>query len=345
ECNRHEHLFAKITDILLKRRCDVGGLQAFQRRPVGRRDHRDRALHALGTEIAFKELADFTAAFADQREHDDIGFCVAHDLAEQRALAAAGSREDSEALAFSAGEQTIDGAQPQADRPRDELTRHRSRWLRIDGVVRGRGEWTAIIERPAEAVDYTSQQRRANRYAVHLTQWHHLGRGRGAGEFTKWGEQGEPVGHAHHLRKQLLAVPAVAQRTEFTNACAGRVGLHDGAGDLLDTPAKFERLGEPDAFGEPCGKGVAVTQGRHLIALMSAFSMARSWVSTEASITPSSVSSTQPSSGRRGSDSMSRNRIRGNSESNAFTRACNASRSAGGTLIRTWFSWRSSSRA
>src|SRR5690606_12396712 len=151
-----------------------------------------------------------------QREHDDIGFCIAHDLAEQRALAAAGGREDSEALAFSAGEQTIDGAQSQVDGARDQLTRHRIRWLIIDGVVRGRGERTTLVERTAKAVDYTSQLRRANRYAVNLTQWHHLGRGPGAGEFTKWGQQGEPVGNTHPLRKQLLAVPAVAQRAEFT---------------------------------------------------------------------------------------------------------------------------------
>ena len=73
---------------------------------------------AGGAEVVLEELADLAATFADQPDDDDVGRRAAGEHAEQGRLADAGTGEDADALAATAGEQGVDGADAEGERLR-----------------------------------------------------------------------------------------------------------------------------------------------------------------------------------------------------------------------------------
>ena len=91
-----------------------GGPEADEGGLVGGGDDDDRAGEALGAEVALEELADLTAALADEGEHGDLGVGAAGDHRQQARLADAGAGEDAHALAAAAGDQGVEG--PHAER-------------------------------------------------------------------------------------------------------------------------------------------------------------------------------------------------------------------------------------
>ena len=114
-----------IAKVLGDGRRAIRGAQPHQRRTVRGRDDDHGALEASRPEVVLEERAHFAAAFADQREHDDVGLGAARHHAEQRALADAAAAEQADALAAAAGQHGVDGAHAGANRSRDWLARQR----------------------------------------------------------------------------------------------------------------------------------------------------------------------------------------------------------------------------
>src|SRR5262249_23237349 len=105
---QEQHLPAGATEVIGNRDAGADGADAHQRRLVGRGDDDDRAAQALLSEAVFEEWSDFAAALTDEHNDIDVRYRVFGNLAEQRALADAAAGEQSDALAATAGEQTVD---------------------------------------------------------------------------------------------------------------------------------------------------------------------------------------------------------------------------------------------
>ena len=110
-------------------------------------------LQAVLAEDFLEEFLHFAAAFADQRDHGDIGAGVLGDLAEQRALADAGAGENSHALAQPAGVQGVDGADAGGDGLVDVDARHRLDRAGVDAAASADGQRRLGIDGLAEAVE------------------------------------------------------------------------------------------------------------------------------------------------------------------------------------------------
>ncbi len=85
-------------------------MQTHERWIVGRCRDNYGFLEIFFAEDVFDEFAYFSAALADQANHDHIGFSVTGHLAKQHALADAAAGEQTNTLATAHGEQCINGA-------------------------------------------------------------------------------------------------------------------------------------------------------------------------------------------------------------------------------------------
>ena len=114
--HQQQHVVALVAERLGDAGRGERGAQAHQRGFVGGRDDDDRAGEAFGAEVVLDELADLTAALADEREHGDRRFGAAGDHREQRRLADAGTGEDAHALAAAARHERVEGAHAERQR-------------------------------------------------------------------------------------------------------------------------------------------------------------------------------------------------------------------------------------
>ncbi len=105
-----EHVGSLVAEVFGDGQGDEAGADAQRRGALaGGADH-DGTFAALGAELVFEEAADLAIAFADHGDHGDVGRIVARHGAEQRALADAAAAENADALALSARQQRVDGA-------------------------------------------------------------------------------------------------------------------------------------------------------------------------------------------------------------------------------------------
>ena len=96
--HEQEYIFSLIS----QRLCNGGGCfcgeDALWRGLVAGRDDGNALLASFFTQIAIKELSDFSSSFTDERDHDAIGFSSSSQHAQKRTLAHPRPREDPDAL-------------------------------------------------------------------------------------------------------------------------------------------------------------------------------------------------------------------------------------------------------
>ncbi len=204
-----------------------------KRRLVGGGDDGDRALESFFAERILEELADFAAAFADQREHRQIGLRAAGHHSDQGALADAAASEDSHALAAAAREHAIDGADAAAERLADRravkrLGRRSVKRAVYRGAVRAVG-----IERLAGGVDDAAEQSFTDREERLHPIGNHVVAETDAAEAAERHGKNRPAAEADDFRRVRSAV-AGDYFAAFTYGAEGSLGFDqepDGLGD------------------------------------------------------------------------------------------------------------------
>ena len=141
--------------------CDAGSSQRCadtqQRRLIGGRDNNNRALTSRLSQ-AVEKFAYFTATFTHQRQHSQVGRSAARHHADQRALAYAAAAEDTQPLSSSAGEESVDGADPATQRLANRQTVKGQRRSAVQSTATARSVGTKSIQRLPCPVDHSSQQ-------------------------------------------------------------------------------------------------------------------------------------------------------------------------------------------
>ena len=158
-----QDLFSLIAEILGNGRGIGRALQPHQRAGIGGGGNDDRAPHALFAKNLFDEFFNFTAALADQSDHDDFGFGVARHHAEQHRLANAGAGKQPHALAAADRQQRIDRAYAHIERLVYGRPGHRVDGPTLQRTTLGSNQRTFVIQGAANAIEDPPQQFVANR--------------------------------------------------------------------------------------------------------------------------------------------------------------------------------------
>ncbi len=151
-------MLAAVAKIFGDRGGVVGALQAGQRRCVGRCGHHHRAAQAFFAEDVLDEFLDFAAAFADQADHDHIGFGEAGHHAEQHRFADAGAGEQTDPLAAADRQHRVDGAHTGIERAAHRVTVHRIDRPADQGRVVGAAQRPFAVDRIAMRIDDAPEQ-------------------------------------------------------------------------------------------------------------------------------------------------------------------------------------------
>ena len=158
-----------VAEILRDGQGDEAGADAQRGGTVARGANHHRTLASLGPELIFEEAADFPIAFADHRNHRDVGRVVARHGAEQRALSDAAAAEDADALTFAARQQGVDGADAGDQRLGDVLAVERVGGGTVEAVGIVHFDLGTVVHRLAETVDDAAKQSRTHFDARLLT--------------------------------------------------------------------------------------------------------------------------------------------------------------------------------
>lgn len=155
--DQQQHIAALIAEEFGDGRAEVSGSQSECWCLIAGCDDDHAATQAFRAESFFEELTHFAAAFAD--EHDDVDVCLAaaSDLAEQCALADAATGEESDALAFAAGQQSVDRTDAGAEWFGDSLPTHRRGRCAVQRTAMRQRGLVAVIEDLAACVEDSSE--------------------------------------------------------------------------------------------------------------------------------------------------------------------------------------------
>src|SRR6185437_3390097 len=123
----------------------------------------DCFFESVGTERALDEFLNFTAAFADQPDHDDVRAGIARHHAEEHALADAGAGEQAEPGAAPDGEQRVDRAHADIERRVDQGALHRIDRAAEQGHAFLATEPALAVDGHAGAVDHPPKHLRPDR--------------------------------------------------------------------------------------------------------------------------------------------------------------------------------------
>ncbi|OQB85059.1 MAG: hypothetical protein BWX86_02830 [Verrucomicrobia bacterium ADurb.Bin122] len=170
----------------------------------GHDDHGAR--QSFRTEVLFKELADLTAALADERHDDDIGLRIASDHAQQRGLADTRACEKPETLAPPDWDEGIDRAHSGGKSIMDALAAQRVRRLGRGRIGPLHRERTGLIERPAQRIEHPAEQLFVRHRQRHAIGGHHLAARMQPGRVAERHQQHTLAAEAHdlgHHRKGL----------------------------------------------------------------------------------------------------------------------------------------------
>lgn len=179
-----------------------------------------------------QELADFTAALADQGKHDDVGQAAIADHAEQRALAAPGRREDADPLTPAAGQQTIDRPHAKRQRRIDQRSFERIRHPLIQAAPCACRRERHAVERPSHAVEHPAGHERTHRDPVRPPQRPHQTAGDHARRGGKRRQQGKATPYGDDFRLDAGRF----QPAHFPEADAGQRRPHHRGADIDHAP-------------------------------------------------------------------------------------------------------------
>ena len=197
--HHEQHLLALVAEVFGDRRGHERTAGAHERGLIaGGHDH-DGAGETFLTQRVLDELAYFTTALTEQRDHVHIGLRVARNHTEHGRLADAGTGEDADALATTDREQSVDRAHARFHRTVDRVAR--------EGIRRFGGERDALhgvelalaVDRMTEAVQHAPQQSGPDIHTERTAERLHAGAGMQAVEFTEGHEQHAALVESHHL--------------------------------------------------------------------------------------------------------------------------------------------------
>ena len=225
-------------------------------------------------------------------------------------LSSAGGGEDSHTLSLAAGEESVDRAHSERYRLRDDAAVERGRRVGVHGVVSVGAERTlrVRVHRAAESVEDASEEVRPHRHHLDVPRRDDLGLAAYADHRAERGEQHGLLGESDDLGLHLVVLPRVPEDAHLSDLHSGHGRLDDGADHLNDLALHVDGLRV--LHGAVQYLRNIVERRRHqaplLMCLLSDFSIAASWVSTDASATPASVSSMHAGPFRRGSSTTSK---------------------------------------
>src|SRR5690606_26866730 len=104
------------------------------------------------------EIVDLAAALADQPDDDDVGARVARNHAEQHALADAAAGEKPDALPAADGQQRIDSAHADVERPAHRIAAERVQEPPHQRHALPAAQRRQVVERLTERVDHAPEQ-------------------------------------------------------------------------------------------------------------------------------------------------------------------------------------------
>ncbi len=133
------------------------GADAEQRVLVGSGDDDDGTAAAFFAERVEK-FSDFAAAFADQAEDGEVGAGVAGHHADERAFADAAAAKDADALAASAGKESVDGANAAAERLADQGAFEGERSFAIERITLAADGSGKAVNRISSAIEHAAEQ-------------------------------------------------------------------------------------------------------------------------------------------------------------------------------------------
>src|SRR5262249_23151202 len=125
---------------------------------VGSGHHDDRTAEAVGSEIVFNETAQLATALANERNHVYVCARVVRHHAEQRAFPHTTAAEDTDALPFAAGQQTIDRPHAGPERLENVFARKRILRVAVERILTIEMQRTKPVKRIAEAIQYAAEQ-------------------------------------------------------------------------------------------------------------------------------------------------------------------------------------------
>jgi hypothetical protein len=111
---------------------------------------------------AMDKLLDLSASLPDERDHCYIAARVPDHHAQQRALTDATTREDSDALTFSEGEQSIERPHPNEEGSVDGSTSEGVSRFPVECALMLKFERAFAVDRTTKAIDNASQKLRSD---------------------------------------------------------------------------------------------------------------------------------------------------------------------------------------
>ena len=220
---------------------DQGGLVGG-----GHDDH--RAGQALGTEVTLDELVDLPATLAHQGHdrHRRVGAPGHH--GEQARLAHPGPGEDAETLAPTAGDEGVDGLDPEGQLTIDQLAPQRMGRCRVDAHFLRFGEGRSVVDGSTEAVEDPTEQPGADLHRQGTAQGLDGVAEAHPGQIAeRHAGQGRP-GHGDHLGVEDPTAPPDPHRF----AHGGRHALRPRSGDPTRRVTRPVRRGATAACSEAC---------------------------------------------------------------------------------------------
>ena len=239
-----------IAKILRDRRGQQRGAQAHERRLVRCRHDDDRAREARGTEIFLDELAQFAAAFADERDDIQVALRAARHHAEQRRFSHAAAREDADALALADGREDIDRADAGGKTLANPLAAQRVRRRAAERLHRLRFDGAVLVDRLAEPVDHASEHRRPDRHRHQPRSRHDRTARADVVHFAERHEQDSMTAKADDLRIHRRLVGRRANLADFAERGVRPVRLDDEARHLRDATDSLDRSRGPQPPAE-----------------------------------------------------------------------------------------------
>ncbi len=138
---------------------DLRRAQPLERGDVAGRDDHHAPASTFFAERMLEELAHLAASLTDERDDDDVRCGPSGDRAEQRALAHAGSREETDALALTHRQQAVEDAHARGQRPAHRSPIERARRICVHGNDRACLDGSATVDGSTEPIDDAAEER------------------------------------------------------------------------------------------------------------------------------------------------------------------------------------------
>ena len=242
-----------------------GRAGTFHAGTVRRGTHQDCTAPQFIVQFMVEEFAQLAPAFTDQAEDDDIAIHIASDLRQQGGLAATGTREQPDTLAFAERQRTIDGAHAGDQGSLNAWSRCRrgrlANHLRgMQHLRSGERAHAALQQGPAKTVQHLAEQLRPDSHPMRHAQRLHRRANTDAFQATQGAEQGIVSVESDDLGEQRLA-RVTLDLAEVADLRPRQPALHQDTADPLHTPAHHDRRKSAQACPLPSLPGVQSCDG------------------------------------------------------------------------------------